>query len=132
MKKPIWVPSAELVHHSNMSAFMRYVEQITNQPIGNYGELYNWSIADIEEFWKSIWIIAGVIHSKKYDKILSERKMPGAKWFEGAELNFAENLLKFRDHHTAIISAREDRPAIRISYSELYNYVEKIGSKERG
>ncbi len=123
MKKPIWIPPAERVHHSNMSAFMRYVEQILKKPIGNYDELYNWSVTDVEEFWKSIWVIAGVIHSKKYNRILSERKMPGAKWFEGAELNFAENLLKFRDLHTALISSREDKPTIRINYSELYGYV---------
>ena len=123
MKKPIWTPSAERVHHSNMSAFMRYAEQVLHKPISNYAELYNWSVTDIEEFWKSIWITAGVIHSKKYDTILSGTKIYDVKWFEGAELNFAENLLKFRDHHTAIISSREDKPTIRISYSELYSYV---------
>ena len=134
MKKPIWVPSAERVHHSNMSAFMRYVEQITERPIGSYDKLYDWSVSDIEEFWKSIWIVAGVIHSKSYRNILSERVMPRAKWFEGAELNFAENLLKFKDQHTAIISSREDKPDIRISYSELYNYVASCaeGLKELG
>jgi acetoacetyl-CoA synthetase len=121
-KKPIWIPSAERVHHSNMSAFMRYAEQITKKSISNYNELYNWSVTDIEEFWKSIWIIAGIIHSKKYDRILSDRKMPGAKWFEGAEFNFAENLLKFRDDHIVLISSREDKPTIKINYKELYNY----------
>jgi acetoacetyl-CoA synthetase len=123
MKKPIWIPSAERMHHSNMSSFMRYVEQILKKPISNYEELYNWSVTDIEEFWKSIWVIAGIIHSKRYDRILSGRKMPGAKWFEGSELNFAENLLKFKDNHPALISVREDKPTIRISYSELYGYV---------
>ena len=134
MKKPIWIPSAERVHHSNMSAFMRYVEQITERPIGSYDKLYDWSVSDIEEFWKSIWIVAGVIHSKSYRNILSERVMPRAKWFEGAELNFAENLLKYRDKHTAIISSREDKPDIRISYLELYNYVASCaaGLKELG
>ena len=48
--------------------------------------------------------------------------MNDVKWFEGSELNFAENLLKFRDHNTAIISSREDKPTIRISYEELYGY----------
>ncbi len=134
MKKPIWVPSAERVHHSNMSAFMRYAEQILHKPISNYDELYNWSVADIEEFWKSIWITAGVIHSKKYDSVLSGNKMDDVKWFEGSELNFAENLLKFRDHNRAIISSREDKPTIRISYEELYGYTASCaeGLKELG
>ena len=134
MKKPIWIPSAERVRHSNISAFMRYAEQILKKPMSNYDDLYNWSVTDIEGFWKSIWIIAGIIHSKKYYRILSERKMPGAKWFEGSELNFAENLLKFRDHQTALISSREDKSSIRISYSELYGYVASCaeGLKELG
>ena len=123
MKKPIWKPSAERIHHSNMSAFMRYAEEILNKPISNYNDLYNWSVTEIEEFWKSVWITAGVIHSKKYNAVLSGEKMTGVKWFAGAELNFAENLLKFRDDHTAIISSREDKPVLKISYAELYSYV---------
>ena len=123
MKKPIWKPSAERIHHSNMSAFMRYAEEILNKPISNYNDLYNWSVTEIEEFWKSVWITAGVIHSKKYSAVLSGEKMTGVKWFAGAELNFAENLLKFRDDHTAIISSREDKPVLKINYAELYSYV---------
>ena len=123
MKKPIWKPSAERIHHSNMSAFMRYAEEILNKPISNYNDLYNWSVTEIEEFWKSVWITAGVIHSKKYNAVLSGEKMTGVKWFAGAELNFAENLLKFRDDHTAIISSREDKPVLKINYAELYSYV---------
>jgi acetoacetyl-CoA synthetase len=131
MKKPIWSPSAERIHHSNMSAFMRYAEQVLKKPITSYRELYEWSVTDIEEFWKSIWITSGIIHSKKYNRILSERKMLGAKWFEGAELNFAENLLKFRDQHTAIISARENKPTIKLSYSELYSCVASCAASLR-
>ncbi len=123
MKKPIWTPSAERVHYSNMSAFMHYAEQILKKPINNYSDLYDWSVTDIEEFWKSVWITAGVIHSKIYDSVLSGEKMLGSKWFESAQLNFAENLLKFRDSHTAIVSSREDKPTIRISYEELYGYI---------
>ncbi|MFZ0455037.1 MAG: acetoacetate--CoA ligase [Ignavibacteriaceae bacterium] len=134
MKEPIWRPSAERVHHSNMSAFLRFAEHILKKPINSYSELYNWSVSDIEEFWKSIWITAGVIHSKKYNSILSGEQMFDSKWFDGAELNFAENLLKYRDHHTAIISSREDKPAIRISYQELYRYVASFaeGLKKSG
>ena len=134
MKKPIWTPSAERIHNSNMSAFMRYAEKILHKPINNYTELYDWSVKDIREFWKSIWITAGIIHSKKHDSILSGEEMLSSKWFEGAELNFAENLLKFRDQHTAVISSREDKPAIRVSYEELYGYVASFaeGLKELG
>lgn len=120
MKEPLWNPSAERISDSNMTSFMRYAELIAGKPFHTYYELYEWSITDLEEFWKSIWILSGIIHSKKYDEILTNPVMPGAKWFRGAELNFAENLLKYRDNRTALISAREDKPVVRLTYSDLY------------
>ncbi len=120
MKEPLWNPSAERISNSNMTSFMRYAELIAGKPFHTYSELYEWSITDLEEFWKSIWVLSGIIHSRKYDKILTNPVMPGAKWFQGAELNFAENLLKYRDNQTALISAREDKPAVRLTYSDLH------------
>ncbi len=126
MTKPLWNPSDELIEDSNMFSFMKYVEKLTGKTIPNYEELYDWSVNNIEEFWKSIWIIAGVIYSRQYDTILSERKMPGTKWFEGAKLNFAENLLRFRDNHLAIMSYREDLPKVELTYNELYKKVSSL------
>jgi acetoacetyl-CoA synthetase len=107
---------------------MRYAEQITGNPVSTYNDLYEWSISDIEEFWKSIWLQSGIIHSKNYDRIVSGYKMPGAKWFEGAYLNFAENLLRYRDTNTALISLREGYPQFRITYKELYSYTAKTAA----
>jgi acetoacetyl-CoA synthetase len=120
LEEPLWIPSEERISQSNLTSFTRYVEDLLNIKISSYRELYDWSVTEIEEFWKSVWIISGVIHSKPYRKILSGKKMPGAKWFEGAELNFAENLLRYRDDHTALISARENSSTIRLTYSDLY------------
>lgn len=120
MKKPIWKPTLDRIENSNMISFMRYVEQIALEPISSYQKLYDWSINNIEEFWKSIWVISGIIHSQSYTKILTGKKMFGAKWFEGAKLNFAENLLKYRDNHPAIISCREDCKTVRLTYNQLY------------
>jgi acetoacetyl-CoA synthetase len=128
LRTPLWIPAEERVNKSNINAFIRYAEQITKKPVSGYQDLYEWSIADIAEFWKSIWVHSGIIHSKTYRSILSGEEMPGAKWFEGSELNFAENLLRYRDTHTAIISAREDLQPVRISYEELYLYVAKTAA----
>ncbi|MFO7445200.1 MAG: acetoacetate--CoA ligase [Ignavibacteriaceae bacterium] len=134
MKKPLWVPSAERVSESNMTSYMRYVEGLTNKRIGTYSELYDWSVNNIEEFWKSIWVMAGVIHSRNYDSVLKNLGMPGAVWFEGAELNFAENLLRFRDDNIAIISRREGAPAVTLTYNQLYNITARCaaGLKDLG
>ncbi len=107
MESPLWIPSDERVSQSNLTSFSRYAEELLDKKISSYRELYEWSVSDPGEFWKSIWIISGLIHSKPYHSVLSGSGMFGAKWFEGAELNFAENLLRYRDEHTAIISARE-------------------------
>jgi acetoacetyl-CoA synthetase len=133
-RRALWYPSEDRIQNSNMTSFTRYVETLLGKGITSYQALYDWSINDIEEFWKSVWVISGLIHSHTYEKILSEEIMPGAKWFEGAKLNFAENLLKYRDSNTAIISAREGHPTITLTYEKLFELTAKIsnGLRELG
>ncbi|MDR3667942.1 MAG: acetoacetate--CoA ligase [Ignavibacteriaceae bacterium] len=128
MKTPLWIPTEERKKSSNLIAFMRYAEQISGKSFPDYDALYQWSITDIEEFWKSIWVVSGIIHSRSFTSVVSGKSMFGTKWFEGAKLNFAENLLKYRDNHTAIISSRENYPDIRITYYELYKLVSSVAS----
>jgi acetoacetyl-CoA synthetase len=121
--KPLWIPSEERIKRSNLTEYYEYLRKEYGLSFSDYNELHNWSVTEIETFWKSIWKFAGIIHSKPYAKILDRRIMPGAKWFEGARLNFAENLLRYRDDNTAIISSREDKPDVVLTYNELYNLV---------
>jgi acetoacetyl-CoA synthetase len=116
----LWHPSAERVSSSNMTHFSRYVERLLNKPFRSYDELHSWSVQDIEEFWKSIWVMSGIIHSENYRSVLESKSMQESKWFTGAKLNFAENLLRFNDNHIAIISARENSPVVKLTYKELY------------
>ena len=122
-KKPLWTPSQERIENSNLHSYMKYLQEEYNLSFDSYSELYNWSVQEIEKFWKSLWKYSGVIHSKIYDTILDERKMPGAKWFSGAELNFAENLLRYNDNHIALISSREDKPDVTLTYLQLNKLV---------
>ena len=121
--KPLWVPSQRLIDNSNLSRFITFVNNHFNLSITNYAGLYAWSVTEIEDFWKAVWDFAGIICSRQYDTILTNPVMPGAKWFEGARLNFAENLLRFRDKSTAIISRDETGITHRITYDELYRKV---------
>ncbi len=122
-KKPLWIPSQERIENSNIHSYMKYIQEEYDLSFDNYQKLYNWSVKEIEKFWESLWRCSGLIHSKSYDTILDERKMPGAKWFGGAKLNFAENLLRYNDKHTAIISSREDKPDVTLTYSKLNKLV---------
>jgi len=123
LNKPLWIPSKERVKSSNMSAFLKFINKNFRKKFTSYNHLYNWSVENPENFWKSIWETSGLIYSKNYSKILSSNKMPGAKWFMGAKLNFAENLLRFRDDRIAIVSTREDCPKIVLTYNQLYQKV---------
>ena len=116
----LWEPSDESIKGANITRFIEFVNKEFGTSVSNYSGLYNWSVTEIENFWEALWKYSGIIHSKSYDKILDERKMPGAKWFEGAELNFAENLMRYRDDEIALISYREDHPTIKLTYNELY------------
>ena len=70
----------------------------TSKTFSDYDGLYAWSVSRIPEFWASVWDFVGIRASQGYDRVIDdERKMPGAHWFPGARLNFAENLLRFRD-----------------------------------
>jgi len=119
IRKPLWIPSQERIENSNLHSYMKYLQQEYDLSFDNYPELYDWSVKEIEKFWESLWNYSRLIYSKSYDTILDERKMPGAKWFQGAELNFAENLLRFNDDKLALISSREDKPDVSLTYFQL-------------
>jgi len=132
--KPLWTPSEDRIKNSNFSKYHDFLRKEYNLSFSNYSELHSWSVTEIETFWESIWKFSEIIHSKLYERVLNERIMPGAKWFEDAELNFTENLLKYRDDHTAIVSSREDKPNVVLTYKQLYELVSacSAGLKEMG
>ena len=127
MAKLLWSPSQERVHSSNMFHFMQWINERHGQYFTRYDQLYQWSVEHIADFWESWWHFADIKASRPYDRILDDvSKMPGAKWFEGARLNFAENLLRYRDDRTALVFYGEDRIRRRISYTQLYAAVSGV------
>ncbi|GMR24971.1 MAG: acetoacetate--CoA ligase [Ignavibacteria bacterium] len=119
----LWQPDKKSIDDANITKFIKFINKEFGTSLSNYSDLYNWSVTDIEKFWEATWKYSGIIHSVEYNSVLNERKMPGAKWFQSAKLNFAENLLRHRDDSIAIISYREDNPTIQLSYKELYSLV---------
>jgi len=129
MKRPLWKPSKNHIGKANMSRFIEYVNNKYGLNIGSYWDLYKWSVENIPDFWASIWDFVGIIASKKYEKVVDDlNKFPGARWFIGAKLNFAENLLRYRDNQYAFIFRREDGESSKITYSELYKRVAQLTS----
>lgn len=132
MSKLLWEPSEEWTRNTNMTRFMDSVNKRHGQNFNSYNELYNWSIDNTPDFWAAMWDFADIKASKRWDTVVDDvSKMPGAKWFSGARLNYAENLLRHRDERTAIISKRETKESIRMSYAELYDNVARLAKSLR-
>jgi len=127
MGKLLWKPSEERVRNSNMYSFMSFVNKRHQQTFTDYDGLYAWSVSHISEFWAAVWDFVGIKASRGYDQVIDdERKMPGAKWFPGVRLNFAENLLRFRDDSVALIFKGEDHPPVKMTYAQLYDEVARL------
>jgi len=125
--KPIWQPSRKRVEAANLTAFIRAVEAEWRIPIGDYPTLYRWSIEEPEQFWASLWSFVGVSCTERGACVLRDGdRMPGARWFPDARLNFAENLLRRRDDTPALIFRGEDRVARSLSFAELYDAVSRL------
>jgi acetoacetyl-CoA synthetase len=135
-KLPLWVPDEARKKEANITKFTDFVSERTGQAFPTYNDLYAWSIADIPRFWALMWEYGGIKFSKSYGRVLSNPdQMFHSRWFEGARLNFAENLLRRRDAKTAIIAKGEaDAQLRRITYEELYDQVARFSHslKEMG
>ncbi|MCF8095007.1 MAG: acetoacetate--CoA ligase [Desulfobacteraceae bacterium] len=127
MSKILWQPTEEQIKQTNMYRFIQYVNERYGLELSDYQSLYQWSIEKIPDFWASMWDFADIIHSRPYEQVVDDlSKMPGAKWFSGARLNFAENFLRYRDDRCAIIFKGEDLPASRMTYAQLYDEVARV------
>jgi acetoacetyl-CoA synthetase len=118
-----------------MYRFMQRVNSTYGMNFSDYDALYQWSVANIEDFWAEIWRFAEIKASKPYDTVIDNlAKMPGAHWFGGTRLNFAENLLRRRDDKTALIFRGEDIVRRVLTYRELFMATAKIAAslKEAG
>ncbi|MBY4677278.1 acetoacetate--CoA ligase [Marinobacterium arenosum] len=132
MAVPIWRPSEQRCAQANISDFIRQVNQRHNSRIGDYTELHRWSIDNPEAFWSMIWDYGQVRATEKGTRVLVDGdRMPGARWFPDARLNFAENLLRHRDDRTALVFRNEAGQRKRLSYAELYLQVAQLASALR-
>ena len=131
MKNVLWEPKDYHYKESNISNFISYVNNTYSQSISGYDDLYQWSISDIESFWESIAKFCDIKFSSNYSSIINKKKsMLDSSWFEGAKLNFAENLLKYKDDRVALEYFCEDKTKGYITYKELFNKNEDFASEE--
>jgi len=127
MRKPLWTPSKERMKKANITRFINLVNKTYSLQINSYKELYKWSIENIPDFWAAMWEFAEIKASRKYEAVVDDlTKFPGAKWFIGARLNFADSLLKCKDNHLAFIFQGETQKSAKMTYAELYDSVARL------
>src|SRR2546428_5872471 len=126
--RPLWTPSDDIIREANLTNFLAFVNQEYRLNIKSYPELHRWSVDKVSDFWSAIWDYTGIVCSRRFDTVVDDlAKFPGAKWFSGARLNFAENLLRQRDETIALVSRTEEGRLSQTTYSNLFQRVGSLG-----
>ena len=133
MSKPLWTPDQSRIDSAWISQFIAMVnEAFPEAQASDYASLQRWALADTEGFWAAVWQFCGVVAEETGDTVLADAdKFPGARWFPDARLNFAENLLRYRDDRAAIVSLLENGERRELSYAQLHTKVAQLAASLR-
>jgi acetoacetyl-CoA synthetase len=128
----LWTPSPERVDKANLTAFTRWLASERGKSFASYSDLWQWSVDDLEGFWQALWDYFKVQSSAPHTRVLADRKMPGAQWFPGARLNYAQNILRHeRPDATALLYLNERAPLASLSWQELGRKVRILATQLR-
>ena len=129
---PLWSPSPGRRAESRLTAYLEWLAREKGLRFADHAALWRWSVGELEAFWESVWQFFEVRSSRPYTRVLAERRMPGARWFEGARLNLAENAFR---HATparpALVFRSESVPLTEVSWAELEREVARVAGALR-
>ncbi|HEY7641303.1 MAG TPA: acetoacetate--CoA ligase [Steroidobacteraceae bacterium] len=127
--EPIWSPSPERIERANLTRFMRFVRERYQAPVQDYAALHRWSIEFPENFWSAVWDFCEVRAQTRATQIIEDgNRMPGARWFIDARLNYAENLLRRDGDAPAILFSNERGQRRQLSWRELRSETARIAA----
>jgi acetoacetyl-CoA synthetase len=126
MDNPLWRPSEARIAAANLTAFAKKAEAKYGVALPDYPAIHKWSVTEVEAFWQEVWDFCGVLGERGATVLADGDKMPGARFFPEARLNFAENLLRRRGPETAIAFWGEDKVKRRMSFDELHALVSRL------
>jgi acetoacetyl-CoA synthetase len=133
---PVWEPTPEEIEGSQLHRYAEWLARERGVRVDGYRELWQWSVDDVEEFWGSLWDYFEVIADAPYERVLGSRGMPGAEWFPGTRLNYAEHVFRNAgaDEEVAIVHASELRELGELTWGELRREVGRVaaGLRELG
>jgi acetoacetyl-CoA synthetase len=131
----VWTPRADAGTEPNLARYLRWLADDTGRSFEGYAELWAWSVSDLDAFWESVWRYFDIRSHGAYEAVLADRSMPGARWFPGARLNYAEHALRHAaDDRPALVAIGEEGAPREISWRELRLLVGGVASalRERG
>jgi acetoacetyl-CoA synthetase len=131
VQSPLWQPTPQRIAAANLTVFMRHVAAAGGPVCNDYDALYQWSVGQPAEFWRAVWDFCGVIGDPGMPVLEHADRMPGARWFPAARLNYAENLLQQDGDRDAIVFRGENQAASRISHRELRHEVSRLAQALR-
>jgi len=128
----LWTPDEARVERAAITRYARWLAETRGVETCGYDELWRWSVSDIEAFWASVWAFFDVQASQPYERVLGSRAMPGAEWFPGARLNYAEHVFRARDPAAvAVTHASELRPLVETTWADLHEETRRFAAALR-
>jgi acetoacetyl-CoA synthetase len=117
----LWTPPADVRATTEIGRYLDWLRDRRGHDFAGYDELWRWSVEDLEGFWGGVWQFFGVRAHAPYERVLGAREMPGAEWFPGARLNYAEHVLGTEDdaHAVAVVARSQTRDPIELTFGEL-------------
>ena len=128
----LWTPSENVISEANVTAYMHWLSEHEGVYFDNYHDLWQWTVANIEAFWSSIWRYFQITASADPTLILSSEKLPGAKWFTGSRLNYAENFFSRANWDLPAMVYRDETGSHReVSWEEVQTRTAALASTFR-
>jgi acetoacetyl-CoA synthetase len=117
----LWAPRPDWRDTTEIGRFLNWLRDERGVQLSDYDELWRWSVTDLEGFWGGLWEFYGIRTSTPYERVLGQRTMPGAQWFTGARLNYAEHLVGTEEDRdrVAVVARSQTRPPLELTFGEL-------------
>ena len=123
----LWTPTDRFINESNLKRYERWLEEHRGLRFDSYREIWEWSVENVEDFWESLWEYFEIISHSPYERVLSSEEMPGARWFEGATLNYAEHIFRMKsEERPALFFQSETGDTETVSWQELEKKVSAV------
>ena len=135
--EPIWRPNPDQTPRPQIHDFTEFANKRTGQDMVSYEDLWRWSVDDLDGFWGAVWDFFAVIADEPYTEVLADQSMPGARWFPGTRVNYAEHALRaaLDDRlvdEAAVITVAEDGDRFELTWRELRRQVGSVAAWLRG